>query len=560
MTLPTEVKELLMKEFSAAFSNSLMVELNDGAPAVAIVDFMMFVKYIPEGLTNRGQLIDYFVSRTVEVFITHPTVDTLIVLVDGTPMQAKRAVAHQSRHVEHDIKPLSTNGGPYMPKRDQDIMMIPDRWIAFAKNYMLLRRELYPLLFNAFMSCRGFKLRVNQRVVLSGFPGRSTWEAVHHSAPWEARRDDANRQYVVHQWEVLPITDAMERADPDLYHRTYVVEQRPDKLVQYEWERGANDISEADIRMFWFAHFYSRQHVLFYMNDGDAISIGLLYAHERLHSIAPVERSYVFHNRHTLMLPNKKSADVKTRFTYVNLNKFYALVREYPPMRQAGVQNHAMTLVCLITMAGCDFFNKFLHDMGFTSIIWNTFFSNIAILTHMAMMSEIVPISLDQRVYRQIVMDEDAFSRFVTLCFAAKYTKDLKDTSTLEDLRERAKKTAKGVVRDDPRFAFPSQNTIRAYNRAVLWVLEYWKNGPQGFIPNCMEKWHDMPYYPFWVNPTTREPEFITVVSPIPKPVDEVYKRHHNRVEIIASHEFSQRFMQRDTTQDEVVQCSVHLV
>jgi len=561
MTLPSEVKELLMKQFSAAFSNSLLNEVNESAPTVAIVDFMMFVKYIPPNdLTIRGQLITYFVSRTLEVLVEHPTVHTLIVLVDGTPMDAKRAVAHQKRHVDTDTPPLPTKGGPYLPPRDQDTIMNSERWTAFSKNYLLLRRELYPLLFNAFMSARGFTLRPNQRIVLSGFPGRSSFQEVHHNAPWEARRDDENRVYVVHKWEHLPITEEMERADPDLYHRTYVVEQRDTGLVQYEWERGKNDISEADIRMFWFAHFYPRQHVLFYLNDGDVLSIGLLYAHERLHSISPIERSYVYYNRHTVMLPNK-SKDAITRFTYVDLNKFYALVREYPPMRNAGVQNHAITLVGLITLSGCDFLNKFLHDMGFVSIIWNTFFSNIAMLTHMFMMSEIAPVSLDLRMYRTIVVDEESFARFISLCFTAKYANDLTKRAkvTMDDIRDRAKKNAKGVIRDDPRFEFPQQNENRAYSRSVLWILEYWKNGPHGYIPNCMELWQGMPFYPYWINPSTKDPEFIPLVSPIGKPVDEVFTRQHKRIDVIAGHTFSKEYMKRDTTKDETVQCSVLL-
>ena len=564
MTLPSEVKELIMKQFPAAFSNSLILELNDSAPVVAIVDFMQFVKYIPPNdLTIRSQLINYFVSRAIEILIEHPTIETLIILVDQDPMDSKRAVAHQKRHAESDTKPLPTNGGPYLPPRDHDTIMTSERWTAFAKNFLLLRRELYPLLFNAFMSMRGFKLRLNQRIVLSGFPGRSSWETVHHSAPWEARRNDENRQYVVHQWEHLPITADMERADPELYHRTYVVEQRDTGIVQYELERGKSNISEADIRMYWFAHFYPRQHVLFYVNDGDAISIGALMAHERLHSIAPIERSYVYHNRHTIMLPNK-SKDAKTKYTYVDLNKFYALVREYPPMRHAGVQNHVITLVALITMAGCDFFNKFLFDMGFTSIIWNTFFSNIAMLTHTFMMSEISPASLDLRVYRTIVVDESSFARFISLCFAAKYSKDLtkkrlKHDPDLDDIRDRAMKNAKGEIRDDPRYAFPKQNEIRAYSRAVLWVLEYWKNGPQGYIPDCMELWYGMPYYPFWKNPATLEPEFITLVSPTKKPVDEVFTKQHKRIDVIAAHQFSQEYMKRDTASDPKVSCSIHL-
>lgn len=555
MTLPSEVKKLLMEEFGGAFSASLTMELGKGMPTVAIVDFMMFVKYIPpEGVHIRSQLIDYFVSRTIQVLIVHPSIETLIILVDGKPLDAKRAVAHKKRHLEHGIQPLPTDGGPYLPRRDQDAIMQAEHWTAFSKNYLLLRRELYPLLFNAFMSLPISKLRTFQRIVLSGFPGRSAWQTVHASAPWEAPRDDQNRQYVVQHWENLPITEALEREDPDLYHRAYVLEHRPEGMVQYEWIAGKSDISEADIRMFWFAHFYPRHHILFHLNDGDVFSIGLLYAQERLKAIAPTERTYVYENWHTVMLPNKSTEEGRPKYTYVDLNKFYALVREYPPMREAGVQNHAATLVALISMAGCDFFNKFLHEMGFKKIIWKTFFNYIALFPKMFMMSEFIPAPAPgTRSYRTIVIDEEAFAKYVRLCFSTKYNKDLtrkklKRAPKVSDIKIRAGKTAQGIARDDIRFAFPTENETRAYGRAVLWVLEYWKNGVMGFLPNCMELYYGMPYYPFWINPATKEPEFITLVCPRSKPIDEVFTQAQKDVvvgkkEMKALHQFYQDFI-----------------
>jgi radical SAM superfamily enzyme YgiQ (UPF0313 family) len=74
-----------------------------------------------------------------------------------------------------------------------------------------------------------------------------------------------------------------------------------------------------------------------------------------------------------------------------------------------------------------------------------------------------------------------------------------------------------------------------------------------------MEMWHGMPYYPFWKNPATLEPEFITLVSPTRKPVDEVFTKQHKRIDVIAAHQFSQDFMKRDTEKDPKVVCSVHL-
>lgn len=558
MTLPKEVKDWLRTFFPGAFADSLELDLNESKPTVAVVDFMQFVKHIPtkDSFAIRAQLVDYFVKRAVEVLMMHPSIEDLIIMVDGSPMAAKRAVAHRKRHAKD--APLSTTGGPYIPPRDHDPIMNPEKWKLFAKNFLLLRRELYPLLFNSLMQTRGFKLRVGQRIILSGFPGRSGWQTVHSTAPWEALHNNQNRQWAVKLWEDLPITEAMERADPQLYSRTYVVEQRQEGPVWFEWEAAINDISEADIRMFWFAHFYRNRHVLFYLNDGDVFSIGLLAAQERLHSISSSERAYVFYNRHSVMMPvlggkdaEEDDAPARKRFYYVNLNKFYSLVREFEPLRKARVHSPVATIVLLITLAGCDFFEKFLLGMGFGSIIWNTFLSNIAFLTHIVMIPDAkLPVLSESRVYRQVVINERAFACLVRLCFAAMYRKDLdakrlKRTPSVKDISIRASQTAKGEPRADERYHFPEQNETRAYARAVLWVLEYWKNGVAGFVPDCMDRWHGLPYYPYWVNPKTHEPEFLKLVCPYSKPVDDVFARCHAQVEVCASSDQGRELLRR---------------
>lgn len=555
MTTDSEVRKAIEHFFRGAFADALLLEASDAAPGVAIVDFMQFVKHIPaEGITLLGQLLTYFVKRGYEMMIQHPSIHTLIILVDGEPLDAKRAVAHKKRHSA--VAPLPVDGGPYLPRREQDLVMDQERWAAFSRSHLLLRRELYPLLFNAFMGLRSIELPVGKRIVLSGFPGRTQWRAVHAASPWEAPRNDHNQERVVAVWqpEELPITEAMERADPELYHRAYVVEQRPNGPVHYEWERGKCSLSEGDVRMFWFAHYYDRQHVLLNINDGDVFSIGLLYAQERLQAIAPVERTYIYANRHTVVLPNKRKNEV-ARYTYCNLNKLYALVREHPPMREAGVQNPVATLVALITMTGTDFCEKHLHDMGFKSTVWSVFFSNIALLTHMVMMSEALPGNTRRR--RDVVMDEDAFAQFVRLCYTSKYAKDLKKLKrqpSEKDLRERARKLADGRPRNDPRFDLPPANRVRAYGRASLWVLDYWKNAPlTGHAPDCFEMWDGLPYYPYWRNPGTQKPEFAALVAPRPKPVDEVYTRHKRRrtdVEVCAAHQFSRDYLAADEDAD----------
>ena len=534
MTLKGEVKALLRRVFGAAFSEKLLLQTDDRAPDVIVLDFMQFVKSIPkEHVTLMGDLISYFVKRALELLWQHPTANTLVIMVDGEPLDAKRAVAHRERESRTPALPL--DGAPYLPSREQDCVMGSDRWQSFARSHLLLRRELYPRLFDAFMNLRDIPLPEGKEIVLSGFPGRTGWRAAHMRNPWEAPRNNQGAEQTVLMWEgELPITEAVEKADPGLYERTWVVANRGPNaggIVRYEWERARNSISEGDVRMFWFTHFWPHAHVLLAINDGDVFSIGLLHAQERLKCIAPVERTYVFHNRHTVVMPNR-SSDYEGRFTYINLNNLYSSVREYEPLRRANVQHPAATVAALITMNGTDFSPKFVHGVGWQNI-WNTFFSNAPLFSHMVMISDALP--GNTRRWREVVIDEDAYEQLMRMCFAFKYDRDLlaqakrnKRTPSEQDLRKRSRTKSGGKPQDDTRFHWPeSRNVVRAYARATLWTLQYWKNAPAGEVPDALEKFRGMPYYPYWLNPSTQQPEFVTLVSAHSKPVDEVYRRRH---------------------------------
>jgi len=227
--------------------------------------------------------------------------------------------------------------------------------------------------------------------------------------------------------EELPITPEYEKTDPELYHRAYIVENvapcpefpqgeflfshkylmedgnnfflcwgrnnffiTKGALRRAEWEAGKTDISEADLRMFYFEHWFKDDHILYVLNDGDIFSIGTLYAYERLVSIQP-NGSYVFRNQHSACMPYKKTKDNEffsedniPKYEYIDFNKFYELVNEYQPMRDAGVQNPVVTLVFLLIMAGSDFFKDFLKGMGSQTVVWKVFFSNIIIFSHLS--------------------------------------------------------------------------------------------------------------------------------------------------------------------------------
>ncbi len=426
--------------------------------------------------------------------------------------------------------------------------IVPLEWIRFAGNSKLLRRELYPELFNAFLACDF--LGPGQRLFLSGFPGRSRYVS---AAPaggggergWEEQHHHmdviGNRVLQVQPWDAdeLPITKAMERADPDLYHRVYYVMHVPPRApgeapgaLHGEWVEAKNDISEADLRMFYFDHFFQHEHIIFHLNDGDVFSIGLLYAYERIAGIAPVldnqtglhtgHVKYMFRNWHTVCMPYKLTIKEEEQAAerehlklnhgraeeFIDLDMMYNLVQSYPRFKEARVSNHVAMLVFMLIMAGTDFYTK-LYGMGMQKVVWKVLFDKLELFTHMVQLSESLPPCT--RTKRTIVLDEDAFIQFVHFCYLEKH-----GGSAAKAKANKAK---------DARAHMPDQNAIRVRARSVLWNLLYWKNGPLGHVPNCFELWYDVPYFPYYRPPRSKA-VLCNVVASRPKPVDEIYAQH----------------------------------
>jgi len=526
MGLTSVEREFLRVAFSRAFSFQLELGEGEPVPTVGIVDFMKYVKVIAEkDVASKADIVQYFVNRVRGLLLdVNSTLRDLVVMVDGKPPPVKRLVVHKKRY--DNVDRLSSPGD--RSKRYLSSMNA-ENWMRFAGNYHLLQRELYPELFNAFMSCTHWSPAPGQTLILSGFPGRT---AAVEGTP-------GGRKVLLWQPGELPITKAMEREDPELYHRTYLVRCFEKGVIQLEeWEAARNNIAEADIRMFWFDHFYQRQHIMFYSGDGDIFSIGALYAFERrlgIH-VPQVEggvRKYEFRNRHTACLPYLKKPkagepDPGYREEYVNLDQLYAQMREYPPMVNGGVQNPVLSMVFLIILCGSDFCHKFLHEMGTQNLIWNVFLQNTSTFSHMVMLLEGMPGST--RTQRTVVIDEECFKLFVRYCHAAKHEPTRRKLKlkrlSYAQLKHRTQHMADGKTpQPDTRNHMPEPNVIRANCRAIEWNLRYWVNGPNGHVPNPFELWQGVPYFPYRRNAKGKG-EISEVVSHKPKPVDRVYEQH----------------------------------
>ena len=508
MGAETDDRNSMRDKFGAAFTSMLDDATRDSL-SIIILDFMKFVKFVDEKYRTLAEMVSYFVGRVRELMtIKFPKARAFIVLVDGKPVPVKRMVEHSGRYAGKKV--FSAKKGPYLSKNMGDLR--PNPWIQFAGNYKLLRRELYPLLFNALLFCTHFTPKMGQMLVLSGFPspaaaGGGGREMVE---PWQP-----------HQ---LPITTDMEAADPDLYNRVYFVKHEPDgSLVRGEWTEAKNDISEADTRMFYFDHWFQKENICFVLNDGDILSIGLLYSFERHLS------NFVFRNQHYALLDDKRTefdeqGDKKKKENYdefVNFNLLYELVYKHEKLSQTQCPEVCMAL--LMILGGCDFFktSQAYKGIGSQTIVWPVFFENISLFSHLAQKSHAVERST--RTRRKIVLDEDAFRRFILFFYLEKYSKE-EGAKSVDELKVAIQATKN--AQKDPAYNLPDRNTIRLWCRQVEWVLDYWSNAVFGFNVDPFEQWFGLPYYPYMQDKETGKFKMVNVVAHKPKPVDEIYAKH----------------------------------
>lgn len=536
MGIDTFVRRYIKTKYCDAFSFKPRE-----VPTVCVYDLMKDVKYMPDSVTMLEDAIVYLVNKIKAVLFSKTlAIRTIIVMVDRAPPPVKRMVTHAKRYAKKNV--FSGKGGPYLPVSGRDL--IPNPWIQFAGNYRLLQRELYPRLFNAFMDGTHIVPGPGQCIILHGFPGYSEWVTVYKQRSYTLHTNDRNEILQVHTWNEateLPITKEQERRDPDLYNRIYVVENVPPSpqwpqgwLRKEEWVEAKNDISEADGAMFFYDHWFQNERILIVCNDGDVFAYGLLYSYERVNTA-----NNGFRNNHIVCLPYKQekgneffAADKIPSNEYVDMNRLYVLVKEDATMKAAGVQDHVLTFVFLMIMAGSDFFKGHLKGIGAEKGIWEPFFSCIDQYTHLVQSSKGVAPST--RTPRTIVLDEDLFRFFVHFCYLEKNGEPLRkrlkrksvDDISYEELRAHVSGGAR--AQKDPDYQLPSRNQIRLWGRQVLWNLMYYRNTPFGnqHSPSPFEMWNDLPYFPYIRNPDTGKPEMTEVVSARGKPVDEVFQQH----------------------------------
>jgi hypothetical protein len=559
MGLPTFAKLELKKRYGDAFSFKRKHD-----PSVIVYDLMKDVKYMPTDYKNPENSVNtlddaiYYCTNKIKHLLHNSSfkVRVIIVCVDRKPPSAKRLITHGDRYDKKNVFSHKDNKA-YLPEKLSDL--IPNPWIQFAGNYRLLQREFYPRLFNAFMDGIHILPGPGQMIVLHGFPGKTEYVPMYSQRAY-IETDDRGFANQIHMWKEsseLPISREEEKRDPDLYNRIYYIENiipginakyPQGGIVKEEWVDAKNTISESDGAMFFYDHWFKGETIMYVCNDGDLFAYGLLYAFER------VQMNNEFRNIHLGMVPYKstKSDDYfpegkKPRWEYVDFNHFFTLVQEDDNLKQAGVQNHELTIAFLLILSGSDFLKKHIKGIG-KEVVWKVFFSCTSLFSHLVQMSK--GVERDTRTYRNIVLDEDLFRIFIHYCYIEKYGTPARKRMEKEQKKRNRnnKKQNQKVVNDaivltydelklhcslgkkaekDATYQLPDRNTIRKWSRIVLWNLLYYKNTPLGTknTPNPFVKWEGLPLYPFIINPDTGKAEMSSVVSAFQPPVDECMKQ-----------------------------------
>ena len=530
MGLPTFARGYLKQKYAKAFSFERI-----GTPQVIIYDLMKDVKYLPKDVVTLHDFLKYLTGK-IQAQLFADGVEACVVLVDRKPLAVKKAITHAKRYKKKNL--LDANEGPYLPANVHEKIDLKGRpWIDFAGNYLLLQRELYPRLFNAFVSGEYITPRPGQRLFLHGFPGFCEYVYINSKYAHTLRTDSQGRREVLHVWRPdmeLPITPKMEEEDPELYNRVFLVEnvpicmEFPEGLMRREEQpQMRNDISEADAGMFFYDHWFQDKSIMFVCNDGDVFSYGLLYALER------VTAQNVFRNIHYACLPYKLEKEDNDIFPngkkpddeYIDFNMFYIQVKEDYSMRLAGVQNHIATLVFLLILAESDYFKDYAKGLGKENIIWSVFRFNMSMFSHMVQLSK--GYDGDTRTPRQFVIDEDCFRLFIHYCYVEKYGARIrnhlqKEEITYKDLENFTQTQLKNAQKDEE-FKLPSRNKIRLWARQIDYNLHLYKNAHIGgsFAPNPFLLYEDKPFYPY-----SKTQGVLKYVNPKRPAVDEVYEQH----------------------------------
>ena len=634
MTLGTEIKKYLILWYPEAFLKRKPKDYQ-----VVIQDMMANVKYKPEGINTARNYINY-ILRSVKKALNDPNligggVTHYYMLLDKGCPPAKSLFAHPKRkkkgvYAMEDSPEEVFN--PYVIPESND-GHLPFNWDSFVANRELTKRELYWLFYKAVMDPDvGITPNQQQCVLIHGAPSRRLTKS-------EQMKDPEAFDRVYFAKTIPPPVPGQParviRAECELFKNNHVREADLatmfyamqsmhtnqnvllDVIKQEEEEQGKQQQQQQQqqqLQTLTKEDFNSNidesgptlpdikapnddgsfgipwkegekgapeRGILIDMNDGDIISIALLFAAERMDPMTGK-----FRNKMYLRLPgsgkktrnnnnNKKGKgngpdiDLSCDY-YVDVNKLYHMIKFDKRFRGSGVQNPHLTLVSLIILCGTDFFGDYQHDnhglfygMGNIPYVIDTFFDNAKKYSHLFQLYYSNTYGRPD-ILREPKIDEYLFIEFVYDCYRSKYGKQAKkkygddgrislikySNLAYENLLRKKGETEevwkKRLKIDDNkpdweekyekrlkqarRKRIPPTEIITRYGRLLLWHLLYWYNeyrpGSEKLL-DPLRKEGGLPHYGFDYDEDEDKHFLSPVISKIDvENIEEVYRRN----------------------------------
>ena len=433
-----------------------------------------------------------------------------------------------------DKIPLKFEDGPHLSKNiHAKLPVTAKQWMRFAADSRNLRYELYPLFMNALLTRPEFAPKLNETIIVSGLPCDSELISPDH-VMWQfgyTPTTEAERR-LLKPWDVDTMHLTFKNnPDPDRFKHVYRIQNINGRLIRHEVPEMFHSIPEADSAIFYFTKFYPNANFLFNINDGDAISIGLLRVIEDFKAgVCTLER-YVALPRRTALKPGEHN----WTHEYFNLVKLKCLIEEDPIYTAAGVSNPVATVVFLFILAGTDFFKGVCPGIGYKTEykddpikrakqrdgIWDTFHKRLPLFRHMVQWNiyDMIP---DINAERRIVLDEDLFELFIYYCYSHKYGKTVDPDNENPDF---SAVKAHCMNFKNKLKRMPTQEQIRVWNRGIQCNFNYWLKSCRNIYEDPFKKINGMPYYPY-VKHDDGTQKVVASVSVEKEPVDEAYSRN----------------------------------
>jgi hypothetical protein len=515
----------------------------------------------PKGfIETQHQLIVYFTNQLIKLTDKSPVA---IACFDKASPVVKKIVCHEKRYERRckqcrahvpDLPygktadssffdPACTNNcindqilwyeeGPHLAESNDAPLshIIRNDWSRFSSDSRNLFYDLYPRIVNQLLK---WEPPIGKILYISGLPFcTKKVDQINFDqgfAPVARRADLFTERVILTEWSMDG--EQYRTYDMEILNRVYAFEGRVNgngvrMAARREEVPGMyNEIHEADNSIFFFSQFFGPQKHVYFINDGDAISIGLLRALEDIRGPDTVDKE------HWLCLPfkskKKKTAlaamgAAEHKFQYVNLTKMCQEASKHPQLRQ--VQSPVATLVFLTILSGTDFFKgEFCFGIGGkgkvndktgelrTYGVWDTFFENIEQYSHLV---QYYPNVKDPMVERRIVLDRDLFRIFTEACYTNRFGR--KKQATFSMLFKAS------ADQKNPKKRLPSEDVIYRWSCQIDWNANYWANAVRNKYIDPFKEVDGKSYYGYERGGTITN----AVATRQDPPLDEVYKRH----------------------------------